>query len=145
MLGLGNNLDLVQKVQLVSRPYKTFNTQFPAQARRSPKNFRYKPVSKTKVPETRTDHSSTVSDPAQCSAHVLAKHFILLNSRLNELSVESKNARIGVHTRKLWSFKVDAANSQGCAEIWAHPRLPFYSGFCHPETQHSISDSPETP
>ena len=128
----------------MSRPYKTFNTQFLAQAKRSPKHFRYKPVPKTEVPETKTNHSSTVRDPAQWSAHVLAKHFILLNSRLNELSVESRNARIGVHTRKLWSSKVDAADSQGCAEIWAHPYLSFYSGFCHPETQCSVSDSLET-
>ena len=75
------------------------------------------------------DYSSTVCDPAQCSAYILAKNFILLNSRLDDLSVESKNARIGVQTRKLWSSKVDAADSQGCAKIWAHPRLPFCSGF----------------
>ena len=74
----------------------------------------------------------------------LAEHFILLNSRLNELSVESKNVQIGVRKGKLWSFEVDAADSQGCAEIWAHPRLPFCSGFCYPGTQCSVLDSPET-
>ena len=35
----------------------------------------------------------------------------------------SKNARIGVRTRKLWSSKVDAADSQGCVEILGTP--PF--------------------
>ena len=69
------------------------------------------------------DYSSTIRDPAQCSAYILAKKFILLNSILNELSVESKNARNGVRTRKLWPSKVDVADSQGCAKIWAHP--PF--------------------
>ena len=101
MLGLGNNLDLVQKVQLVLTPHKTFNTQFPAQGRRNPKHFRYKPVPKTEVLETIMDHSSTVRDPAQCLAHGLDENFIFLNSRLNELSVESKNEQIGVRTRKL--------------------------------------------
>ena len=72
---------------------------------------------------TRTDHSSTVHDPAQCSAQGLAENFILLNSRLDELSVESKNEIIGVRTRKLWLSEVDTADSQRCAEIWAHP--PF--------------------
>ena len=129
----------------MSRPHKTFNTQFPASARRSPKNFRYEPVLKTEVPEIRTVHSSTVHDPTQCSSYILAKHFILLNSRLNDLSIESKNARSEVWIRKLWSSEVDAANSQGCVEMWAHPRLPFYLGFCCPGTQCSISDSPKTP
>ena len=86
------------------------------------------------------DHSSTVSDPT----HILDEHFILLNSRLNELSVESKNVQIGVRTGKLWPSEVDAADSQGCADIWAHPHLLFYLGFCYPGTQCSILDSPET-
>ena len=130
MIGLENNLDLVQKVQILSIPHKTSNMKFPTQAIRSPKHLRYKPVLKTEVSETRTDNSSTICDPDQCSAHVLDDHFILLNSRLNELSVESKNARIGVRTRKLWLSEVDAADSQGCAEIWAHSHLPLCSGFC---------------
>ena len=145
MLGLGNNLNLVQKVQLVSIPHKTFNTQFPAQAIHIPKHFRYNPVPKTEVLETIVDHSSTVHDPAKSLAHGLDEIFILLNSRLNELSIESKNVRIEVRTRKLWLFEIDAADSQGCAEIWVHPRLPFCSGFCCPKTQCSVSDSFETP
>ena len=63
------------------------------------------------------------------SAYILAKKFIFLNYIFNELSVESKNARFEVRTRKLWSSKVDTIDSQGCAEIWAHPHLPFCSGF----------------
>ena len=145
MLGLRNNLDLVQKVHFFKIPHKISNTQFLAQAICSPKNFDYKPVPKTEVSETRTDYASTVRDPAQCSVYILAEHFILLNSRLDELSVESKNERIGVRTRKLWPSKVEAADSQGCAEIWAHPRLPLCSGFSHPRTQCRVSDSPETP
>ena len=125
--------------------HKTSNTQFPTQAICSPKHFGYKPVPKTEAPETKTDYASTVRDPTQCSIYILAEKFILLNSRLDELSVECKNARIGVRTRKLWPSKVDAADSQGCAEIWAHHRLPFCSGFYHPRTQCSVSDSPETP
>ena len=42
---------------------------------------------------------------------------ILLDSRLKELSIESKNACIGVRTRKLWSFKVEAANFPWVCEI----------------------------
>ena len=145
MLDLRNNLDLVQKVQFLKIPHKTSNTQFPAQAICSLKHFGYKTVPKTEVPETRMDNSSTVRDSAQCLAYILAEHFILLNSRLEELFVESKNEQIGVRTRKLWSSKVDAADSQGCAEIWAHLRLPFCSGFCHSRTQYSVSDIPETP
>ena len=145
MLGLGNNLDLVQKVQLLSIPHKTSNTQFLAQAIRNPKHFRYKPVLKIEVPETRTDHSSTISDPTQCSTHGLDENFILLNSRLNEIFVKSNNARIGVRTRKLWPSKVDVADSQGFAKFWAHPHLPFCSGFCSPKTQCLVSNSPETP
>ena len=103
--------------------------QFPAQAIRSPKHLSYKPIPKIEVPETRIDHSSTIRDPAQCSAHFLAENFILLNSRLNEISVESKNVQIGVRTGKLWPSEVDVANSQGCAEIWTHPCLPLCSGF----------------
>ena len=91
--------------------------QFPTQAICSPRYIGYKPVSKTEVPETRMDHSSTIRDLAQYLAYILVENFILLNSRLNELSLESKNARIGVRTRKLWPSKVDAADSQGCAEI----------------------------
>ena len=101
-------------------PHETSNTQLPAHVICSPKHFGYKPVSKIEVPEIEMDHSSTVRDLAQCSTYILVEHFILLNSRLNELSVESKNVRIGVRTRKLWPSKVDAADSQGCAEIWAH-------------------------
>ena len=145
MLGLGNNLDLVQKVQLLSIPHKTSNTQFHAQAISSPKHFRYKPVLKTEVPKTIMDHSSTVHDPAQCSAHGLVKNFILLNSRLKELFVEAKNPRIGVRTGQLWPSEVDAADSQGCVEIWAHPRFPFCSGFCLFGTQSSVSEGPKTP
>ena len=63
------------------------------------------------------DHCSTVRDPYKCSAHVLDEHFILLNSRLNELSVESKNVQIRVRMGKLWPSEVDVADSQGCAEI----------------------------
>ena len=144
MLGLRNNLDLVQKVQIFYIPHKTSNTQFPAQSICSPKHFGYKPIPKTEVPETRLDYSSTVHDLEQCSAYILAEHFILLNSRLDKIFVESKNARIGIRTRKVWSSKVDAVDSQGCGEIWVHPRLPFCSGFCCPETQCSISDSPKT-
>ena len=81
------------------------------------------------------DYSSTIRDPDLCLAYILVENFILLNSRLNELSVDFKNVRIGVRTRKLWPSKVDVADSQGCAEIWAHPRLPFCSGFCHSRTQ----------
>ena len=130
---------------MLSMPHKTSNTQFPAQAIRNPKHFRYKPVLKTEVLETRKDHSSTVLDLAQCSTHGLAEHFILLNSRLNEIFIESKNTRIGVQMRKLWSSEVDAVDSQRCAKIWVHPCLPFCSGFCRPETWCSVSDSPETP
>ena len=106
-------MDLAQKVQFVSIEHKTFNTKFPAQAIRSPNHLRYKPVPKTEVPETIMDHSSIVRDSAKCSAYNLADHFILLNFRLNELFVESKNARIEVRTRKLWQSKVVAADSQG--------------------------------
>ena len=134
MLSLRNNLDLVQKVQFLKIPHKKSNTQFPAQAICSPKHFDYKLVPKTEVPETKKDYSSIVRDPDQCLAYLLAEKFILLNSILNKLSVESKNARIGVQTRKLWASKVDAIDSQGYAEIWAHSRLPFCSGFCHPRT-----------
>ena len=109
----------------MSIPQKTFNTQFPAQAIHGPKHFRYNLVPKTEVLETRTNHSSTAQDPAQCSAHVVAKNFILLHSRLNYLFVESKNERIVVSTIKLWSSAVDEADSQGCAEIRAHTRFPF--------------------
>ena len=42
---------------------------------------------------------------------------IWLNSRLKELSIESKNVQIGVRTRKLWSSKVEAVDSHGCAKI----------------------------
>ena len=63
------------------------------------------------------DHSSTVCDPAEFSTHDLADHFILLDSRLNELFVESKNMRIEVRTRKVWLSEVDAIDSQGCEEI----------------------------
>ena len=83
-------MDLVQKVQLLSIPHKTSNTQFPAQAIHKPKHFRYKQVPKIEVPKTRTDHSFG-RDPAQCLAHSLAEHFTLLDFRLNELSVEFKN------------------------------------------------------
>ena len=48
------------------------------------------------------DLFSIVRDPTHCSTHVLAKHFILLNSRFHELSVESKNTRIRVRMGKLW-------------------------------------------
>ena len=125
--------------------HKTSNMQFPAQAIRNLKHFRYKSIPKTEVSKTKTDHSSTVRDPVQCSAHGLAENFILLNSRLNEIFIEFKNARIEVWTRKLWSSEIDAADSQGYAEIGAHPRLPFCSGFCRPGRQCSVSNSPETP
>ena len=69
-----------------------FNKQFSAQAICSPGHFRYNPVEKTKVSKTRMDCSTTVRDPAHYSAHGLAENFILLNSRLNKLSVESINA-----------------------------------------------------
>ena len=82
--------------------------QFPTQAIRSPKHFRYKPV-----PKTRTDLFSIVRDPAHCSSHGLVEHFILLNSRLHDISVESKNTRIRVWMRKLWSSEVGAADLQG--------------------------------
>ena len=136
MLGLENNLDLVQKVQLESIPNKTFNTQFPAQAICNPKHFRYKPVPKIEVPKTRTDYSSTVLDPAQCSTHGLAKNFFLLNSRLNKFYVELKNLRTEVWTRKLWPSEVDVADSQGCAEIWAHPVCHYARDFVIPK--HSV-------
>ena len=87
--------------------------QFPAQAIRSPEHFRYNLVLKTEVPETITDRSSVVHDLAHWSDHDLAKQVILLNSRLNELSVESKNAQIGVQTGKLWSSEVGTADLQG--------------------------------
>ena len=67
-----------------------------------------------------TINSSTLRDPTQCSAYIFTDHLILLNFRLNELSVEFKNVRIGVWTRKFWPSEVVAADSQGCAEIWAH-------------------------
>ena len=73
-----------------------FNTKFPSQDIRSPEHFRYNQVPKTEVPETRTDCSSIVHDPAHCSENILAKNFILLNFRLNEIFVESKNPQIGV-------------------------------------------------
>ena len=71
---------------------KKFNMQFPTQAIHNSEHFRYNQVPKTKVSETRTNRSSTVRDPDHCSAHGLTENFILLNSRLNEISVESKNA-----------------------------------------------------
>ena len=117
MLGLRNNMDLVQKVQFLKIPHKKSNTHFPSQAIRNPKRFSYKPIPKTEVPETRKDHSSTFHAPDQCSAHILADHFILLDSRLNKLSIESKNVQIGVRTEKLWPSEVGAADSQGCVEI----------------------------
>ena len=104
------NLDLVSKF---CKYYTKFSPQFPAQAIRSLEHFRYNPVSKTEVPETRTDLFSTVRDPSHCSAHGLAENFILLNFRLHELSVESKNTRIRVRTGKLWPSEVGAADSQG--------------------------------
>ena len=128
----------------MSIPHKTFNTQFPAQAIHGPEHFRYNLVPKTEVRETRTDNSSTIHDPAQCSAHVLSEKFILLNSRLNLLFVESKNASIGVPTRKLWLSEVDAADSQGCAEIRAHPRFPFCPDFLNYGTSCSASMVPGT-
>ena len=76
--------------------------QFPAQTICSPEHFRYNLVPKTEVPETRTDLFSTFRDPAHCSAHVLAENFILSNSRLHNIFVESKNTQIGVRTKKLW-------------------------------------------
>ena len=78
MLGLENNLDLVQKVQFLYLPHKISNTKFPTQAIRILKRFSYKPIPKTEVPETRNDHSSTFRDPDQCSAHVFTDNFILL-------------------------------------------------------------------
>ena len=101
--------------------------------------------SENRSSENRKDHFSTACDPSQCSSYILDEHFILLNFRLDELFVEFKNARIEVRKRKLWPSKADATNSQGCAEIWAHPCLPFCSGFCHPRTKCSASNSPETP
>ena len=77
----------------MSIPHKTFNLQFHAQAIRNPKHFRYKPVPKIEVPETRTDYSSTVRDPAQCLAHGLAEHFIILNPRLNDFSLGSRTRK----------------------------------------------------
>ena len=145
MLSLGNNLDLVKKFQFFKLPHKTSNTQFHDQAIHSPKHFSYKPIPKIEVPKTRKAHSSTFRDPTQYSDHVLAKNFILLNFRLNEISVESKNVQIRFQTGKLWSSAVDAVDSQGCVKIWAHPRLPFYSGFCYPVTQCLVLDSPKTP
>ena len=59
------------------------------------------------------DRSSTLHDPTHFSAHILDEHFILLNSRLNKFSVESKNTQIGIRTGKLWPSEVDAADPQG--------------------------------
>ena len=123
MLGLGNNLDLVQKFQLVSIPHKTSS---------NPKHLRYKLVPKTEVLEIRKDHSLTVRDPTQCLAHVLDDKFILLNSRLKDLSLQSKNAQIGVRTRKLWPSEVDAADLQGWyGNLGTHPFsiLPRFAQF----------------
>ena len=47
---------------------------------------------------------------------------IWLNFRLKELFIESKNAQIGVRTRKLWPFKVEAIDSHGCAKIVQTPK-----------------------
>ena len=85
--------------------------KFLAQAICCPKRFSYKPIPKTDVSKTRTNHSSTFRDLTQCSAHVFAEKFILLNSRLNELSVESKNMQIRFRTGKLWLSEVDGAES----------------------------------
>ena len=68
-----------------------FNMQFHAQAISSAEHLRYNPIPKTEVLKIRIDRFSNVYDPDHYSAHSLAEHFILLNSRLNELSVESKN------------------------------------------------------
>ena len=86
--------------------------QCPYHSIHSPEHFRYNPVPKTEVPKTRTDLSSTVHDLTHWLAHVLDEHFILLNSRLNKISVDSKNAQIGVRTGKLWPSEVGAADSQ---------------------------------
>ena len=92
---------------------KKFNKQFPNHAIHIFEHFRYNSVPKTEVPKTRMDRSSTVRNPTHYSAHGLAENFILLNSRLHELSIESKNAQIGIRTGKLWSSKVSTADSQG--------------------------------
>ena len=42
---------------------------------------------------------------------------ICLDFELNDLSIESKNARIGVRTRKLWPSKVKVANFAWVCEI----------------------------
>ena len=113
-------------ISILSYKYITqkFNTQFLAQAIRSPKHFRYNLVLKTEVLETRMDRSLAVHDRDHCSAHVLAQHFILLNSRLNEIFVESKNAQIGVRTGKLWSSEVGAADfAWMCEIVWNSPKL----------------------
>ena len=47
---------------------------------------------------------------------------IWLNSRLKDLFIESKNAQIGVRTRKLWSSKVEATDSHRCAKIVQTPK-----------------------
>ena len=42
---------------------------------------------------------------------------IWLDSRLKELSIKSKNARIGVQMRKLWLSKVEATDFAWVCEI----------------------------
>ena len=56
--------------------------------------------------------SSTVCDQDHCSNHGFTDNFILLNSRLNEISVESKNMQIEVRTGKLWPSEVNVVDSQ---------------------------------
>ena len=72
------------------------------------------------------DCFSTLHDPADG----LADHFILLNSILNELSVESKNAQIGVRTGKLWSSEVGVADSQGWYGNSGIPPFSILATFC---------------
>ena len=141
MPDLRNNLDLVYKVHFFVNTTQNIQHTITCSSHMQYQAFRLQTGS---VPETRTNYSLTVRGPSHCSSYIFPKTFILLNSRLNELSVESNNARIRVWTRKLIPSKVDTADSQGCEEIWAHPRLSFSSGFYCPETQCSVSDSPKT-
>ena len=94
-----------------------FNKKFHAHAIHSLKHFKYNPVPKTEVPETRTDRSLTVHD----STHGLAEHFILLNSKLKKISIESKNAQSEFEQKSYGRPQLALPISKGGAVMRAYP------------------------
>ena len=66
--------------------------------------------------------------------HQIPSTRIWSNSRLKDLSIESKNVRIGVRTKKIWSFKVGGLN--GCRGYAITPKpMQFRTQGCSFEAQ----------